>query len=829
MKLLDKMVGREDGSTFPVLPLKESVLYPTTTIPVFVNRKPAVAAVQEAMNRDRQIFVVSQTRPVVQPSTNELYKAGTVAHILQMMKLPDGSLRVLIEGKKRAAVIRYEQSEPIYARVKPIEAINLPTGDTLSTYIRTIQDAFEQYAGINKKVSRDARSAVSRADDPERLIYLVATNVALPLEKKNDLLERQGVKPRLEDLAVALNTEIEVTDLKRQISQRVQKRMEKGQRDYYLKEQVKELNRELGQEEEEDVTGAKEIESQLQKKELPEAVRERVEKELGRLKKLQPISPEAGIIRTYLDWLLELPWYEKSEEQLDITAADRILDEDHYDMQKPKDRILDYIAVRKLNRNLKGPILCFVGPPGTGKTSLGQSLARALGREFVRISLGGVRDEAEIRGHRRTYVGALPGKIIQSIRKTKSRNPVFLLDEIDKMSSDFRGDPASAMLEVLDPEQNRTFVDHYLELPFDLSEVLFVTTANSLHTIPFPLRDRMEVIEIPGYSEIEKLHIANRFIVPKQLREHGLEQATITFQRKAILEIVRNYTMESGVRNLEREISTVIRKIARKASAEQERRKLEAEEYGQGQLALEGEDEQKRLQEAKKAQAEQGLEDFRKQVTPKLVRQSLGKPRFERSLLYAEPRVGLSNGLAWTELGGMVLPIETVLYHGKGELILTGNLGEVMKESARTALSFIRSCSDYFAPEIPDRGDQDIHIHIPEGAIPKDGPSAGITLVTSILSALTDEVPLADVAMTGEVTLTGRILPVGGIKEKCLAAHRHSVGNVLLPRANEKDVDELPREVVKQLQFHYADTVLEALRILFSDALFPDGRKRRAV
>ncbi|MFP4302817.1 MAG: endopeptidase La [Spirochaetaceae bacterium] len=793
MKLLDKVMNREEGSTFPVLPLKESILYPTTTIPVFVNRKPAVQAVQEAMNRDRQIFVVSQTRPVVQPSTAELYKSGTVAHILQMMKLPDGSLRILIEGKKRASVLRYESGEPIYAKVNPIESVNIPTGESLRTYIRTIQDAFEQYAGVNKKISRDARSAVSRADDPERLIYLVATNVALPLEKKNDLLERPGVKPRLEDLAVALNTEIEVFELKRQISVRVQKRMEKGQRDYYLKEQVKELNKELGQEEEEDLTGAKEIESALKEKKLPEAVRERVEKELGRLRKLQPISPEAGIIRTYLDWLIELPWFEKSEEQLDIGVATRILDEDHYDMQKPKDRILDYIAVRKLNGHLKGPILCFVGPPGTGKTSLGQSLARALGREFVRISLGGVRDEAEIRGHRRTYVGALPGKIIQSIRKAKSRNPLFLLDEIDKMSSDFRGDPASAMLEVLDPEQNKTFVDHYLELSYDLSEVLFVTTANSLHTIPWPLRDRMEVIEIPGYSEIEKLHIANQFIVPKQLREHGLEKAHITFQKNALLDIIRNYTMESGVRNLEREISGVIRKLARKASA--------AEKID--------------------------VEGFKKQVTPKLVKQSLGNPKYERSLLYAEPRVGLANGLAWTEMGGMLLPIETVLYKGKGELILTGNLGEVMKESARTALSYLRSCREYFSSEIPSLASRDIHIHVPEGAIPKDGPSAGITLVISILSALVGEVPRGDFAMTGEITLTGRVLPVGGIKEKCLAAHRHNVGNILLPGVNRKDADELPREVAKQLQLHYADTVLEALQLLFPEAMFFPSRKRR--
>jgi ATP-dependent Lon protease len=793
MKLLDKVMSREEGSTFPVLPLKESILYPTTTIPVFVNRKPAVQAVQEAMNRDRQIFVVSQTRPVVQPSTAELYKVGTVAHVLQMMKLPDGSLRILIEGKKRASVMRYEQGEPIYARVKPIESVNVPTGESLRTYIRTIQDAFEQYANINKKISRDARSAVSRADDPERLIYLVATNVALPLEKKNDLLERPGVKPRLEELGVALDTEMEVFELKRQISTRVQKRMEKGQRDYYLKEQVKELNKELGQDEEEDLTGAKEIENALKKKKLPEAVRERVEKELGRLRKLQPISPEAGIIRTYLDWLLEIPWFEKSEEQLDIAAAARILDEDHYDMRKPKDRILDYIAVRKLNSSLKGPILCFVGPPGTGKTSLGQSLARALGREFVRISLGGVRDEAEIRGHRRTYVGALPGKIIQSIRKAKSRNPVFLLDEIDKMSSDFRGDPASAMLEVLDPEQNKTFVDHYLELPYDLSEVLFVTTANSLHTIPWPLRDRMEVIEIPGYSEIEKLHIANRFILPKQLREHGLETAQVTFQKKAVLQIIRNYTMESGVRNLEREISAVIRKLARRASEEENL----------------------------------DVESFKKQVTPKLVYQSLGKPKFERSLLYAEPRMGLANGLAWTEMGGMLLPIETVLYKGKGELILTGNLGEVMKESARTALSYLRSCREQFSSEIPSLASRDIHIHVPEGAIPKDGPSAGITLVTSILSALLGEVPKGDFAMTGEITLTGRVLPVGGIKEKCLAAHRHNVGHILLPRVNQKDIDELPREVAKQLQFHYADTVLEALQLLFPEAIFFPSRKRR--
>ncbi|MFW5811951.1 MAG: endopeptidase La, partial [Alkalispirochaetaceae bacterium] len=632
MKLLDKVLSRDEGTTFPVLPLKESILYPTTTIPVFVNRKPAVQAVQEAMKRDRQIFVVSQTRPVVQPSISELYKSGTVAHILQMMKLPDGSLRVLIEGRRRASVVKYEIGEPVYAKVKPIESSNVPTSHALHTYVRTIQDAFEQYATVNKKVSRDARSAVSRAEDPERLIYIVATNVSLPLEKKNDLLQRPGVKPRMEELAVALKTEIEVFDLKREISQRVQKRMEKGQRDYYLKEQVKELNRELGQDEEEDLTGAREIEALLREKKLPEQVRERVDKELGRLKKLQPISPEAGIIRTYLDWLLELPWNERLQEQLDVRAASRILDEDHYGMRRPKERILDYIAVRKLTGKLKGPILCFVGPPGTGKTSLGGSLARAMGREFVRISLGGVRDEAEIRGHRRTYVGAMPGKIIQSIRRARSRNPVFLLDEIDKMSSDFRGDPASAMLEVLDPEQNRTFVDHYLELPFDLSGVFFVTTANSLHSIPYPLRDRMEVIEIPGYSEFEKLHIALDFIIPKQLREHGLQNARINFQRTAVLEIIRNYTMESGVRNLEREIAAVIRKLARKASTERDKQ-LELELIEPDRSTPDGDT----------------ISGFKRTVTQKLVRRSLGKPKYERSLLYTEPRVGLANGLAWTE------------------------------------------------------------------------------------------------------------------------------------------------------------------------------------
>jgi ATP-dependent Lon protease len=609
--------------------------------------------------------------------------------------------------------------------------------------------------------------------------------------------------------------ETQVLEIEQKITSKVRKKIQKTQKEYFLQEQLKEIHKELGSDKE-DPTGAKDLETKLKNKNLPEEVHQKCEKELKRLSRMQSISPESAVLRTYLEWIVDLPWTESTKEIRDIEYARKILDEDHYDLKKVKERVLDFIAVRLLNRDhTKGPILCFVGPPGTGKTSLGKSVARALGRNFVRISLGGVRDEAEIRGHRKTYVGALPGKILQSMRKAGSRNPVFLLDEVDKMSSDFRGDPASALLEVLDPEQNSTFMDHYLEVQYDLSHVMFITTANSVHNIPYPLRDRMEIIHIPGYSEFEKLKIAQAFLIPKQIEENGLGWAKISFQEAAILKIIQNYTMESGVRNLERQIATVLRKIARQAVKKGLPAENAADSRPEESSKTEAKEAEPQAEETgEKAQAKQAKR-FSITVTPKRISTFLGNESYQEKMLDPTEKPGLVYGLAWTELGGRLLPVEVALLEGKGELILTGSLGEVMKESAQTALSFLRAHADELKIEPDFSKDRDIHIHVPEGSIPKDGPSAGVTISAALLSALRGKAVQKGYAMTGEITLTGRLLPIGGIKEKVLAAHRNRMTDVLMPEMNRKDIDELPREVRTTMNFHLAETILDALLILF--------------
>ena len=843
----------------PLIPLRELVVFPHMVVPFFAGHGRSIHSVEASMNGDRMVVLVCQKNDSEEPGKEDIYQYGTIAKVLQMLKLPDGTLRVLAEGRQRAVLKKYdERNETRYALVQPIEDDKSPADD-LAPLMTTVRNSFEKYGTYQKKVSNEVRESIEKAEYPDKLVDLILANTTLSVERKVELLGINDRKERLETLAVHLEAENEVLSLQNKINSRVKKKMEQNQKEYYLNEQLRQINKELGKDDE-DASGAKELKQRIYAKNPPQEVLEKVEKETKRLGRLQPMSPESGVLRTYLEWLADLPWSEKSDDKHDITTAERILDEDHYDMQKPKERVLDFLAVRQLQEKIKGPILCFVGPPGTGKTSLGRSVARAMNREFIRVSLGGVRDEAEIRGHRKTYVGALPGKIIQSMRKAGTINPVFLLDEIDKLSSDFRGDPASALLEVLDPEQNSTFMDHYLELPYDLSHVMFITTANSVHSVPHALRDRMEVIEIPGYSDLEKERIAKQFIIPKQLKENGLEEASITFHRKALLAIIRTYTMESGVRNLERQIAAVIRKIARSAvkkgyrptpqlqevvpESPQTESPSVPEDSGSTPARLpENGDAHEDAHNSENGQPAAGeqpaaegaakgetrpievnelhgkpLSEFSAAVTENNLKKHLGPPQFEQDLVYRSVRPGLAHGLAWTELGGKLLPVEASLLPGEGKLILTGSLGDVMKESAQLSLSFIRAYAETFGIDPDFQKKKDIHIHVPQGAIPKDGPSAGITIPAAMLSALL-ETPIRNcTAMTGEITLTGRLLAIGGVKEKVLAAYRNNLERVLLPEDNRKDTEELPKEVTGRIEFLFASTVREALLTLFPDS-----------
>ncbi len=824
MKLKDLSL-KGSKTELPLVPLRELVVFPQMVVPFFAGRAETIKAVQTAMETDRKVLLLCQKVESEVPGEKELFETGTIGKILQMLKLPDGTLRVLAEGEERASVRKFLRKKE-YQRVlvDPIPDIK-DLDRKLGSLMAAARDSFRKYSKQSKKLSPEVLSSVEKAEYPDRLTNLIAANAKLSSEKKVEILAEKDPATRLELLIVSIEAENEMLELQNKIHGRVKQRLEKNQREYFLNEQLKQINKELGKGDE-DPSGAGELQKKLEVRELPPEVLEKSDKELSRLARLQPMSPESGVLRTYLEWIADLPWSETSIENHDIVKAETILNEDHYDLKKAKERVLDFLAIRQLQDRIKGPILCFVGPPGTGKTSLGRSVARALGRDFVRISLGGVRDEAEIRGHRKTYVGALPGKIIQSMKKAKTVNPVFLLDEIDKMSSDFRGDPASALLEVLDPEQNSTFVDHYLEVPYDLSRVMFITTANSVHSIPLPLRDRMEVIEIPGYTDYEKTRIAQDFIIPKQLKENGLTEESIRFQKSAITTIIRSYTMESGVRNLEREIASIIRKSAREGikkgsliiplpeESPSREGELALEEDSPSPGALDSQEEGAGEAVAESAEKPYG---FSAVITPKTVQRYLGIPRFENDLLYRNEHPGLANGLAWTELGGKLLPVEVALLPGEGKLILTGNLGDVMKESAQIALSYIKSCAQTFEvdPKLLDQ--RDIHIHVPQGAIPKDGPSAGITLTCAILSALTKRAIEKDIAMTGEVTLTGRVLAIGGLKEKSLAAVRNQLTRILLPEDNRKDTEELPQEVLSKVEFLFVTTIKDALEILFHD------------
>lgn len=757
----------------PLLPLRGVIVFPNMVLHLDVGRERSIKALDEAMVNDSQILLVAQKDAKIdEPEPDDLYPLGTIANIKQMLKLPGGTIRVLVEGISRARINSFLDTAPfIKVEVEEIEEDEFRDTER-EALIRSVLMQFEQYIKLSKKISPEILTTVSEIEEPGKVADLVASHLTLKIEQKQGVLEAITSKHRLEYLAEILSYEMEILELERKINLRVRKQMEKTQKEYYLREQIKAIQKELGERDERSVE-VEEYREKIAGVDLPEEVEKKALKELERLEKMPSAAAEAVVIRTYLDWLVELPWSVQTEDQLDLKEVEKILNEDHYGLEKVKERILEYLAVRSLTHKIKGPILCLIGPPGVGKTSLARSIARSIDRNFVRISLGGVRDEAEIRGHRRTYVGALPGRIIQGIRQAKSRNPVFLLDEVDKMSTDFRGDPSSAMLEVLDPEQNNTFSDHYIEVPFDLSQVMFITTANNRYNIPQPLLDRMETIYLPGYTEEDKVRIAQGHLINKQLEENGLSNHNLKISEGTLRHIVREYTREAGVRNLEREIANICRKTAREVVKNN---------------------------------------GYKVTVSRSNLHKYLGPPRFRYGMAEKKNEIGVATGVAWTESGGDLLAIEVTLMKGKGKLILTGKLGDIMQESAQAGLSFIRSKAESLGIEENFYSDYDIHIHVPEGAIPKDGPSAGITMATAMISALT-RVPVDHrIAMTGEITLRGRVLPVGGVKEKVLAAHRAGIKTIIIPEDNKKDLADIPGNVRRRLEFvpvEHLDQVLE--------------------
>lgn len=761
----------------PAIPLKEMVVFPYMVIPLLVGREKTLEALEQAMKEDHVVVLVTQRdSDVAEPTQDELYDIGTVATVMQVMKLPDGTAKALVEGVVRAKITEYTKTDP-YMRVKIVkldDVVERREGKAaeLEAFSRNTMNQFERCIRLGKPVPPEVLVAAFNIEDPSRLADFITFHLNLKPQERQKVLEAINPMERMKLVNEFLNRELEVLEIGSRIQGRVRDQMDKTQREYYLREQLKAIQKELGGLDEEEAE-AEELRQKIEDAGMPEQVKEKALKEVDRFQKMPAASAESPVLRTYLDWLINLPWNKKNEEKLDLKEAEAILNEDHYGLLQVKERILEYLAVRKLSSHLRGSILCFAGPPGTGKTSIGKSIARALGRNFIRMSLGGVRDEAEIRGHRRTYVGAMPGRIIQSINQGKTNNPVFMLDEIDKIGADFRGDPSAALLEALDPEQNNTFQDHYLEVTFDLSDVMFITTANMLDTIPPALRDRMEVIKFPGYTEDEKIHIAKEYLIPKQVEEHGLREERITIGDDALHTIVRRYTREAGVRNLERNIATLCRKVAR-----------EVVNGLEGQSAIDSDN----------------------------IVNYLGQPKFHYGMAEEHDEVGVAVGLAWTEVGGDILSVEVTLMKGKGTLVLTGQLGDVMRESAQAALSYIRSRAKqiHIDPDFYEK--LDIHIHVPAGAIPKDGPSAGITLATALASALTKLPCHKDVGMTGEITLRGKVLPVGGIKEKMLAAHRAGLKTIILPQENLKDLEDLPQTAKEELTFipvEHMDQVLK--------------------
>jgi ATP-dependent Lon protease len=765
-----------EGRIVPLLPLREIVVFPHMVVPLFVGRDKSIRALEEAMQGDRALLLSAQKDPKNDdPGRDDIFEIGTLGSIVQLIKLPDGTVKVLIEGKQRARIAGFvDNAEHFLVEIDELEEDEELTIET-EALIRSIKSGFENYIKLNRKVPPEMLQTVQAVTDPSRLADTIVAHLNLKFEDKQRILEITGPRERLGQVYGLMQAEIDVLQVETRIRSRVKKQMERSQKEYYLNEQMRAIQKELG-DRDEFKNEVQELEDKLKELKLPQEAREKAEKEIKKLKMMSPMSAEATVVRNYVDWMLALPWEHYKEENRDIRAAEEVLEADHYGLEKPKERILEYLAVQTLVEKMKGPILCLVGPPGVGKTSLGRSIARATGRDFVRISLGGVRDEAEIRGHRRTYIGALPGKIIQGLKKAGSGNPVFLLDEVDKLSTDFRGDPSSALLEVLDPEQNNTFNDHYLDVDYDLSSILFITTANTLGPVPRPLQDRMEVIHLPGYIEEEKLQIARKFLIPKQIEAHGLSETQIAFGDQGVYEIIRRFTKEAGVRNLEREIASICRKVARQVvSAEKD-------------------------------------QSVSVRVGPRQVRKYLGVPRFRFGVAEKENQVGVSTGLAFTEVGGELLNIEALVTTGKGKVQISGRLGDVMQESAHAAISYVRRRAKQLGLARDFYQKVDIHVHIPEGGVPKDGPSAGITMATALISALTNAPVRANVAMTGEITLRGRVLPIGGLKEKLIAALRGGIETVLIPKENERDLKDVPAKIKRRLNIVYVENMDDVLR-----------------
>jgi ATP-dependent Lon protease len=782
---------RREKKQVPLLPLRDIVVFPGMVVPLFVGREKSIDALKYALSQEKEIFLTTQKNAKMDdPTLRDIYSFGTLATVLQLLKMPDGTVKALVEGKRRAKIKNYLPDSGFFmVEVEEIVEHYEPDAKT-EALMRSIYSSFASYAKLNQKIGDDVVETVTSITDPSQLVNTVAAYLTAKIKEKQSLLELEDINIGLEILYKILNAENDILQLEETLRQRVKKQMEKTQKNYYLNEQMRAIQKEMGTQDD-FASELKDLERKIKNKSLPKEAAAKVRQEFKKLKMMTPQSAEATVVRNYIDWILSLPWLTKTKDKLDIQEAETILEEDHYGLSKPKERIVEYLAVQNLTKKIKGPILCFVGPPGVGKTSLAKSVARSMARNFIRLSLGGVRDEAEIRGHRRTYIGAMPGRIIQYLKRAKSNNPVFCLDEVDKMSTDFRGDPSAALLEVLDPEQNNAFNDHYLDLDYDLSEVLFITTANDLIGIPPALQDRMEIIRLPGYTEIEKLNIAKRFLIKKQTEQNGLSEDNISFTDQAVLNIIRYYTREAGVRNLEREIAAVCRKVAK-------------------EVATKGKSTNMR-------------------ITGNSLHRYLGVHKFHYGRKEEKDEIGLATGLAWTSAGGELLQIEATVMPGKGNLDLTGTLGDVMKESAKAALSYVRTrgrklgLPDDFCEKV------DIHVHIPEGATPKDGPSAGITVATSIVSALLRKPVKRNLAMTGEITLRGRILPIGGLKEKIIAAHRGGIEKVLIPQENKKDIEEIPAKVLKKVRLipvEHMDAVLEeALIIVKGEELFvPEDR-----
>ncbi len=772
-KNADLQQAIEIPKKIPLLPIRDIVVFPYMVLPLFVGREMSIKAIEVALEGNRMIFLTSQKDINVEnPSPSDLYSVGTVGVIMRMLKLPDGRIKILVQGVARAKTAKFLQKEPFYqVEIKAFPDVPAPINLETEALMRNVKEQIEKLVSFGKVILPDIMVVIENVDDPGKLADLAVANMGLKVEQAQEILEITDPMQRIKRINEALGKEIELLSMQQKIQADVRGEIDKTQREYFLREQLKAIQRELGETDDrsEDM---RELREKIKDAKLPEKASKEAEKQLRRLERMHPDAAEASMTRTYIEWLAELPWSKATKDNLDLKAAQKVLEEDHYDLEKVKERILEYLSVRKLKEKMKGPILCFVGPPGVGKTSLGKSIARSLGREFVRISLGGVRDEAEIRGHRRTYVGALPGRIIQGIKTAGYNNPVFMLDEIDKIGADFRGDPSAALLEVLDPEQNNSFSDHYIGLPFDLSRVMFITTANMTDPIPGPLKDRMEVIHLSGYTEQEKLGIARSYLIPRQLNEHGITEKNISIPDKTVLQVIALYTREAGVRNLEREIGHLCRKVARKI-----------------------------------AEGESGLFT----ITTGNLHTYLGVPKFLPEVEREKDEVGVVTGLAWTETGGDVLYIEATIMRGKGGLTLTCHLGDVMKESAHAALTYVRSRAGDLGIHSDRFGKTDVHIHVPAGAIPKDGPSAGVTMATALASVFTNKPVRKDLAMTGEVTLRGRVLPIGGLKEKTLAARRAGIRTMIVPKQNEKDLDDIPKNVKKNMQFIFVETMDEVI------------------